>query len=81
MYVYKCFWLYYWLHWVHHMGYIYWHSCLICAYEVIGICDIYVAFEGYICYCHIYGYSMVNESCSMFFIRLVYAVLLVLYVD
>ena len=32
--------------------------------QVIGICDVYVALEGYICCWHIYGNNMVIKSCS-----------------
>ena len=40
--------------------YIYRHSCLIYAHEVIGICGIYIAFEGHISCWHIHGYSIVG---------------------
>ena len=48
------------------MGYIYQHRCLISVHEIVGICGIYMVFEEHISYCHIYGYSMVNNSCSLF---------------
>ena len=57
MYAYQCLWWHCWLHWVH-VRYIYWHNCLICAHELIGICGISRAFEGYICYWYIYVYSI-----------------------
>ena len=41
-----------------HIRYVYRHTCLICAHEIIGICSISIAFEGHICYWHIHGYSM-----------------------
>ena len=40
------------------MRYIYWHDCIISAYEVIGIFGIH----GHICCWHIYGYSMVKKQ-------------------
>ena len=41
--------------------YTYGHGCLISAYGIIGTCGKYVVFDGYICCCHIYCYSMVNN--------------------
>ena len=63
-----------------HMRYIYWHSCLISAHEVICICGLNVAFKGNICCWHIYAYSMINKvavPCSLF----VCAVMLGLHTD
>ena len=34
-----------------------------CAHKVIGICVIYVTFEGHFCYWHLYGSSMIMKSC------------------
>ena len=45
------------LHWVH-MRHKYWHSCIICAHEPIGTCDLYVVFEGHISFWHMHGNSM-----------------------
>ena len=45
------------------MRYRYWHSCLICAYELISICDMSVVFVGHICW-YVCVYSMENKSCT-----------------
>ena len=36
-------------------------------HELIGICGIYVTFEGHICYQHICDNRMVNENCTFLF--------------
>ena len=41
--------------------YIYWHTCLICAHELIGICGFYMAFGGYVSVWHIDGNSMLHQ--------------------
>ena len=41
--------------------YIWIQVFLISACEVLGICGIYLAFEGHICYWYIYGNSVVIE--------------------
>ena len=46
---------------------MYWHSYLISANDVIGICGILVTFEGHIYCWHIYGSSMVTKSCNLLF--------------
>ena len=61
MYVYQCLCSHYWLHPVH-MRYMYWHSCLIYAYEVISVCGIYSILGGYLFLC---GTGMGNRSCSL----------------
>ena len=80
MYIYQCSWLHCWLQWVF-IKYIYWHSCLISAHKVISMCDMYVAFEGHIFYWHMYGYSMVNKSCSLLGFLTLGVVIWSLYVD
>ena len=79
MYVYQWFWSCCWLQCIH-MKHMYWHICLISAHEVIWLCDIYVAFEGYICCWHIYGNCMVGKSCSLI-LTYICAVMWIIYVD
>ena len=55
--------------------------CLISTHDAIGICGIYVTFEGHVCCWHIYGNSMVNKSLLFCFVLLVCAVMWGLYVD
>ena len=49
------------------MKYIYSHSNVMCAHELISICGISITFQGHICCLHIYGCSMENKSCIVFF--------------
>ena len=41
---------------------IYIYSCLLSEHELIAICGIYMAFEGYICGWHIYSNNIVINS-------------------
>ena len=50
-----------------------------CAHEVIGICVIYVTFEGIFVIAYICGNSMIRKGCS--FLGLLYAVKLGPYAD
>ena len=45
MYEHQWYWSNYWLHWVQ-MGFIHLYSCLIYAYELIGICTIAMILMG-----------------------------------
>ena len=63
------------------MRFIYWHICLISTCELIGICDMQMAFEGHICCWHICDSSIVNKSCSVFFVLLICAVMWGLCID
>ena len=51
-------------HIFHGIEFIYWHSCLISVYKLVGMYGIYVAFDGHICchvYGHIYGHRMMDK--------------------
>ena len=50
------------------------------TYQVTGICDIYLALEGHICFQHIKGYSMINKLQFIVFL-LIYAVMWGLHED
>ena len=63
------------------MRYIYSHSCLISDCEVIGICGIYVTFEGHICCWQMYAYNMINKVAVHCFVLPICAVLWGLHVD
>ena len=38
------------------------YRSLISVHEVIGICRIFMAFEGHICCWHIYGYNILYKD-------------------
>ena len=56
-------------------------SCLISAYDVIGINGLFVAFEEHIYCWHIYNHSLLDKVAVHCFVWLIYAVLLGLHVD
>ena len=45
------------------LRHIYWQSCLILAHELIGVCSLYVAFEGHISFWHIHTNNMFPVTC------------------
>ena len=61
VYIYLHSWSCCWLHWVH-AGHIYWHSCPICAHELIGTCGLYVAFEGHISFWYMQGNNVSHDA-------------------
>ena len=54
---------------------IYTDIVVIYSHKVIGICGIYMAFEGHICCRHIYGYEMLNKVVVCCYFLLVCAVM------
>ena len=57
------------------------HSCLISAHEEVGICSVYVAFEGHICCWYIYSYSMINKVAVHGFVSHICAIMCSLHID
>ena len=52
-----------WLQWAN-VRYIYWHSCVTCAHELIGICCIYVTLERHIYCWPIHGNNVWSTYCT-----------------
>ena len=44
------------------IGCLYTDIKVSCGHELIGICGLYMAFKGYISFCHVHGNNMIHSG-------------------